>query len=591
MKKTNHQNIPFKTKLLRDLSFIFVVLSLMLSSFFSFISIRSTIENEKKSSEIILERISTQIDTLYEQMDIAATSITKNPALKEVVLNFNIMDNTSSREYMQKLQQERTIQNILGNMMFSSIISNVMLYNSRRDYFYYTGLYLSDRSYIDQALEKNTAASLFPNGNTLYTSPAQSSWTPSEQMVISALKNFSDTATTKDTIVEIQVSSSLLDDLCTQDSFGTEKEILILDSQHHIVFPYSSEIKVLKPDKINHILKQIRTGTNKHFHFSYSFHSFYSQDTGFTILLLSNNQTLHNQMFSYICTTLGVLLLVLLTTLYIVFMVIGRVTNPLNQLISYVNTLSQQEDTNLLLPPDSLDEFEILRTSLDQMVSHLRASIQENYELQIRESSANLAALQAQIDPHFLYNALNSISAASEIYGSQVTTKMCQEFSSMMRYVTSRRQVVTLIDELSHTRNYLEFMKSSNDGNSDYTIEADPALYDLPIPKLSIQPFVENSFKHGFKSSMPPWIVHIRCECSFGHWKIEISDNGAGFTEEALLAITHAPVAFHTLEVHGLGLNNTFSRLSLHYGSGFSFTAENTLPGCRILLKGDFNYD
>lgn len=168
---------------------------------------------------------------------------------------------------------------------------------------------------------------------------------------------------------------------------------------------------------------------------------------------------------------------------------------PLNQLIYQVNKLSLDSDTKLTLPSDTFNEFEILNTSLNQMVVKLKASIQEIYELEIRESNANLAALQAQVDPHFLYNALNSISAASEVYGSDVTTVMCQDLSSMMRYVTSKKTEVPLIEELTHTKNYLEFMKISNDTNFDYIIDAPRELYDLLIPRLSIQPFAENSFR------------------------------------------------------------------------------------------------
>ena len=106
-------------------------------------------------------------------------------------------------------------------------------------------------------------------------------------------------------------------------------------------------------------------------------------------------------------------------------------------MIRYINALSLDQDAPLNLSSDFLDEFELINSSFNQMLVKLKDSIKEVYEAQIRESNANLAALQAQINPHFLYNALNSISAASEIYGSEVTSRMCQQFSSMMRYITS----------------------------------------------------------------------------------------------------------------------------------------------------------
>ena len=144
MKPFKIRNIPFKTKLFLSVGILFLTLALIVCLLFSRTSIKNTITNERISSDIILERISTQIDSLYEQMNIAATSITKNPSLRSIVLNLNTSENETAQAYITQLQQERTIQTALGNMMFSPIISNVMLYNQEKNYFYYTGTYYDD---------------------------------------------------------------------------------------------------------------------------------------------------------------------------------------------------------------------------------------------------------------------------------------------------------------------------------------------------------------------------------------------------------------------------------------------------------------
>lgn len=586
-KKNILKNLSFKTKLFISMEIIFLTLILMTCFLFSKNAIKTARKSEQASANMVLERVSTQINSLYEQMNIAATYITKNPALKSIVLELNSSDNNEPEEQFYQLRQERTIHTALGNMMFSPIISNVHLYNQEKQYFYYSGFYYDDLDYIQKALSSDTATEELNDKNVLYLPPMTNRWTPEDRKVISVQRSFSDTDATKNTIVEVQVSFQLIEDICTQDAFHGEKEFLILDSQGNIVYPLTNT-KVVSSKVINSICQKIKKGETTHWEYDYSYSSEKSPSTKFTTVLISNNQTMRQQTILYIVTTIITALIVLSVTLAITYLLITRVTNPLKQLIEHINELRLDSDIQFLLPSDTFNEFDILNTSLNKMVKKLKASIKENYELQIRESNANLAALQAQIDPHFLYNALNSISAASEIYDSEVTTQMCQKLSSMMRYVTSKKSSVTFIEEISHTKNFLDFMKISYDSNFDYELTIPQKIHNLVIPKLSIQPFVENSFRHGFKNTLPPWHLSINCTVTDQNWKIQIIDNGEGFSKEALTEIASSPVNATNLEINGLGLNNTFSRLALLLGKNFSYQIENLSPGSCITLKGVF---
>lgn len=588
MRNDKLKNTHFQKKLFTGISLIMVLCILLVSLLFSHTATKNQVETERISNQILLERISSQVDLLYEQMNIAATSITKNPTLKQILINLNTSTPEQSEEYIEILQQERTIHTLLGNMMFSPSISNVLLYNKEKPYFYYVGTYLDDSNHIQNTLNRSTAAEKLKEQMPIYSGPGQSPWITSEKTVISVMRSFSDNTTTQDSIVEIQVPATFLDSICTQSTFHDEKEILILDADGNLIYPYASSPKVLKNTKIKKIKQQISDGTAASYNLNYSYLSAHSSETGYTTILVSNNASLRQQIFFFLLISLAAAAVFLIVILFIVNRVLSTVTKPLNHLIEYVEQISLDEDNKLELPANSLDEFEILNTSLSQMVSNLKTSMQEIYELQLRESNASLAALQAQIDPHFMYNALNSISAASEIYGSEMTTLMCQQFSSMMHYVTSSKQVVTLADELRHTENYLKFMSLSNEDNFHYTLDIAPELNQLIIPKLSIQPLVENCFKHAFSKVAPPWHISISCHVTADdYWEISIEDNGCGFTQEALEHLSSLPLSFNTLEINGLGLNNTFSRFSLHLHGDFSYKIENLTPGSRIILKGE----
>lgn len=593
-KKVTRHN--FKRHLFIGTGSIFIAIALIVSLLFSITAIYNSKQTEISSSQMVLERISLQVDSLYEQINIAATSIIKNTLLKQTVSELNT-PGVSSPEYMDELTQKRKIQETLVNMMFSPIISNVMLYNRDYDYFYYTGVYFSDTSYIHDVLSKSRVHELLAEGpdETLYAPPHNNPWTEESRTVISVIKNFSDALTTQNTVVEIQVPYQVLADICTQTSFFGEKEFLILDSANKIVYPYKKNTFVLPKETIEGICSKIQAGTRMEYHGNYAYYAAKSNTTPFTTVLISNNKRIQRQNVSYIRTAVFTVLILLSAALTIMFIIFSIITKLLKQLIDYINTLGKDNEALLQLPNNSLDEFEVINNSFNQMLHQLKQSIAQNYELKIRESNANLAALQAQINPHFLYNTLNSISAASEIYGSRVTTKMCQDFSSMMRYITSKEQIVPIVNEITHAKNYLNLMKISNDGNLDFSIELPQELYQYEIPKLTIQPLVENCFKHGFKNCMPPWHINIVCSLDNSRITITVSDNGTGFSPKALEklsafrdnALKNQTFYYDDITINGLGLCNTFARMYTHFSGHFTFEIKNLSPGSQITMKGD----
>lgn len=229
------------------------------------------------------------------------------------------------------------------------------------------------------------------------------------------------------------------------------------------------------------------------------------------------------------------------------------------------------------------------------MIEKVNHSLSLVYESEIRELNASFTALQSQVNPHFLYNTLNAISAASEIYGSEVTTKMCQELSFMLRYTTSNKEKVLLIDEINHLKNYLSLMEISNSGQLSFSLDIALESYNLEVPKLILQPLVENSFKHGFKDKLPPWHImvsaFVKNSCTF----IIIEDNGTGFNEKFLKEFylfkekTETENSFSKiykeLNICGLGLKSIFARLSILYRNSLSFELSNTSRGAKIIIK------
>jgi two-component system sensor histidine kinase YesM len=168
----------------------------------------------------------------------------------------------------------------------------------------------------------------------------------------------------------------------------------------------------------------------------------------------------------------------------------------------------------------------------------------------------------------------------------------------MLRYVVhSPFQTVTVDDEIAYTLDYLSLQKQNYEDHLNYSITIAPSVRSVPLPRLVIQPFVENSIHNGFRKKLPPWDISIACESIEGRWHITISDNGCGIEEGIVqdllrrIALEQTESAYaESLEeqgIDGIAINNTYNRLRLMYGSKLGFTiCSNETGGTTIRISG-----
>lgn len=224
----------------------------------------------------------------------------------------------------------------------------------------------------------------------------------------------------------------------------------------------------------------------------------------------------------------------------------------------------------------SLSSMEIreLNHTYNKMVSHLNELIQVVYEKEITQSRTELKALQAQINPHFLFNTLEAFYWSLDDKGEEELARIVVAMSGLFRYVIGNagggEEWVTVNDELEHAKRYLQIMHMRLGDRLAWHIEVDPALARTPIPKLLIQPLVENAVLHGVESKLGPGTVIIRVEASArpGNATVTIKDDGPGMDEEALAklmrSIDGTPAAIPSKGA-GIALSNVQRRLKLYY--------------------------
>jgi two-component system sensor histidine kinase YesM len=297
---------------------------------------------------------------------------------------------------------------------------------------------------------------------------------------------------------------------------------------------------------------------------------------------------------------LGAGLLFLIVTLIILYSSSKRLTLPLRTL---GGSLKQVSLSNLALNIDNTDknnEMQLLDRMFKKMFSRLQHSIEQLTEAKEREAKAQLLALQSQINPHFIHNTLATIGAAAKHADQrEKVVEMCRQLSSLLHYTTSSADRVRVEDELRYTKNYLNLLKYRYEEHFDFEIDVDLELLNIEIPRITIQPFVENAMKHAFNTVPPPWQIRISGTCRENKWELSISDDGAGADENRLNAIRERigsiiaireraeEAASTEREEEGLGIVNTFARLTLLCGEQTWMTIEN-LPerGLRVSFGG-----
>ena len=210
-----------------------------------------------------------------------------------------------------------------------------------------------------------------------------------------------------------------------------------------------------------------------------------------------------------------------------------------------------------------------LETTLNRLMVKLQGSM--NAQLALREGAlqAQLNALQLQINPHFIYNTLNIISAKGMECGSEEIMDICDQFAQMLRYAADlRSKSATLGDELQNARRYLQLVKVRYEDQLTYTVDVPESMNHLILPKLSLQPIVENALTHGFAGRSDPREVSITGAVENDLLRLTIRDNGNGFSEESLRRLRSAfaemekaPTAFTSEGGEHLGLINTYLRL------------------------------
>lgn len=270
----------------------------------------------------------------------------------------------------------------------------------------------------------------------------------------------------------------------------------------------------------------------------------------------------------YLCILIGVILVVILVL--VTFFVSQSIIRPINQLVKAM----QQDELpaeNGEIQLTGSDELTYLAQNFNEMGIRIHTLFRENMEAQDQNRKIELDSLQTQINPHMLYNTLDSINWMAYLSGTGKICDIIHSLSAFYRLTLNQGKLFHSIrDELEQVEYYLMLEQFIYNDKISYEIQVNDAYADGVIPRIILQPIVENAILHGFVSSELHLVIRVFAEKEF--LMITVEDNGSGISSYGK---DEVPVSGMNSSTNGYGLNNIDERLKLIYGEKYGITLQN----------------
>lgn len=268
----------------------------------------------------------------------------------------------------------------------------------------------------------------------------------------------------------------------------------------------------------------------------------------------------------------------------IYFLLSRTVTRPVRRLVASMQKFEKQAETfEYKADMSNVAEFQTLSTSFEHMVLMIQSLVEKVHNEEIVLRKTELKALQAQINPHFLYNTLDSIQWMCEQDNSKDAVKMVGALAKLFRISISHgNEFIAISDELKHAESYLIIQSYRYKNQFTYSFDVDKSVLDCMCNKITIQPFIENAIYHGLDRMVDEGEIKIIVERRGKDIAIIVKDNGLGMTEEQCKAVLQKGRS----DSKGIGVKNVDDRLKIYFGDEYGITIESELDvGTTVTIK------
>lgn len=308
----------------------------------------------------------------------------------------------------------------------------------------------------------------------------------------------------------------------------------------------------------------------------------YTED--WILCTLIENSYIHAQTNNIINVVVVLGIVLLLFAILLAIIISGAIVKPIYKLKKHMLEVSNG-NLDSYFETKNNDEISILGRVFNQMLMDIKKLINQVYQVQAQKRNAELRVLQSQINPHFLYNTLDTIQWKALEHNAFDVADMINSLSMFFRIsLSDGKEFITIADEIEHVRNYLEIQETRYKDKISYSIDLDESISQYLVPKMIIQPLVENSIYHGLKLKRQKGIININILSENDYIVIEVIDNGLGMDSEKLA--TTRKNLYHSIESEHYGLYNINERLKITFTDKYNIHIDSEFgQGTKVLLK------
>jgi two-component system sensor histidine kinase YesM len=366
-------------------------------------------------------------------------------------------------------------------------------------------------------------------------------------------------------VLSIDLTTDNIISLAKQTNLGENGHIVIINDESEYIYSDNNNCSLGVCDSIDMAESLIFGGDivvvdNTHMYLNVNT----LNHTRWRIATFINIENVYNAQKTNIIITLSIFLAALVTSYVVAISFSKRISNPMYKLAEHMNKMGSEYLVGEIKLKGQKEVVQLSETFND-MIHEIRSLMDRLVTEQKEKRKSEFFALQMQINPHFLYNTLDSIVWLAEKNRNNDVIEMVIALSKFFRISISKgKNVIPVRDEIEHAKNYLHIQKIRYNRQFDFKFNIDKKIYDFQIVKLILQPIIENAINHGISSEEHDGFISINAKVEKDYMIFDIINNGYGLTDDQISSMyENMKVAD---KVQSVGLRNVYQRLKLYYG-------------------------
>ncbi|MEW9700198.1 sensor histidine kinase [Paenibacillus sp. SI8] len=590
------QNISFRIKMFISM-FIVILIPMIIVS--ALLYNRSSQSITDQTSKVVISSIDFAVNNIDSALDnvtgLSKLILTDNRLLTLAKQETRLTPEVKNEKYAGMLDLLRffitriKIQNVLEgtDSFYLYLVKQNAILDSKSTY--YEDVDVNNIDFISESQKIDGNEHWFVAAPVDYYSLNHISSRLEDSKLISFNKVLKDEEGNTIAVLSVNVRESYISDYYRKIQRGIPGDFVVLDADSHVVAHSDMSVVGNKTDLFAQINDKIQSSGKESGSFfvdkQFIVYSISTYNKWRYVVVIPSSEILGKvyeiRNFFIVLVTIMAIIIFMVS-----FFLSNQFYKPLLKLIKAMQKIGNR-NLDIRIRDNRQDEFRQVYQGFNDMADELNALVKDLANEKLYKLEAEIKLLQAQINPHFLYNTLDSIYSIAKIKKVEEISQMVAALSKFFRIsLSGGKDIVSLKDAVSLVVSYLTIINIRYRGEISFHIDLPEELADCLVPKMLLQPIVENSVYHGIEKARGYGHISIEVSSLEGKLKIIVEDNGSGMKEEALLRLRQSLQVEATEETSSFALRNLIRQIRLKYGASYGIQIESVSgEGTRVTIE------